>query len=227
MAYNANTINPNVATAVAKASTPGLDEGKANGKLDADAFMMLLLEELKNQDPTEPMDSEKILTQTSQLASLQSTDKTNEALEKLANSLGSANQFSTISAIGKIANTGKTAISYEKGKATSFEIYFNNDIKYGTVDIKNDNGNIVKTITLDEQNKGVIKLDWNGNDKQGKASVSGTYTITSDYISPDGVAHKATLGNYPISSVMFDKGEAKMKLGSQYYSLNDIKEIYE
>jgi flagellar basal-body rod modification protein FlgD len=39
--------------------------------LSKDDFMTLLLVELQHQDPTEPMDSEKILSQTSQLATLE------------------------------------------------------------------------------------------------------------------------------------------------------------
>ena len=47
--------------------------------LSKDDFMKLFLAEMQHQDPTEPMDSEKILTQTSQLATIESTDNTNKA----------------------------------------------------------------------------------------------------------------------------------------------------
>ena len=47
--------------------------------LQKDDFLKLLLVELQHQDPTEPMDSEKILSQTSQLATLESAQNTNDA----------------------------------------------------------------------------------------------------------------------------------------------------
>jgi len=72
--------------------------------LGKDDFMTLLLVELQHQDPTEPMDSEKILSQTSQLATLEASENTNQALSDLAASLGSSQQYSTIAAIGKTAD---------------------------------------------------------------------------------------------------------------------------
>ena len=92
--------------------------------LGKDDFMKLLLVELQHQDPTEPMDSEKILTQTSQLASLESAENTNKALEDLAASLSNTQQFTTISAIGKTADLGSDSIIFEKGSTSNFEVYF-------------------------------------------------------------------------------------------------------
>ncbi len=91
-------------------------------ELGKDDFMKLLLIQLQNQDPTEPMDSEKILTQTSQLAALESTENTNKTLEKLSASMGSSQQFSTIAAIGKTADIGSNAIGHDEGSETSFEV---------------------------------------------------------------------------------------------------------
>ena len=59
---------------------------RANGtnphaQLDKDAFMKLLLTELQYQDPTSPMDSEKMLTQTSQLATLETQENTNQMMK--------------------------------------------------------------------------------------------------------------------------------------------------
>ena len=61
-----------------------------------DDFLKLLLTELQHQDPTSPMDSEKILSQTSQLASLEAQDKTNKALEALTASFGGNKNFNAV-----------------------------------------------------------------------------------------------------------------------------------
>lgn len=103
--------------------------------LGKDDFLKLLLVELQHQDPTEPMDSEKILSQTSQLATLESAENTNKALENLAASLGASQQFSTIAAIGKTADLGSDAISLDEGSSSTFEVYFPSAIQQGTVEI--------------------------------------------------------------------------------------------
>ena len=75
----------NAATNAEYAAANTVKDKTALGK---DDFMKLLLVELQHQDPTEPMDSEKILTQTSQLAGLESSENTNKALATLTAGLG-------------------------------------------------------------------------------------------------------------------------------------------
>lgn len=194
--------------------------------LGKDDFMMLLLVQLQNQDPTEPMDSEKILTQTSQLASLEATEKTNKALENLATSLGNTQQFTTIAAIGKTADLGSNAIGHDKGSETSFEIYFPDSIKSGTVEILDNNGNIVSTMPVEENESGVYQFDWSGKLSNGSDATSGVYYVTASYSNQAGVAKTTRMGAYPIESVRFENGNTLVKVGSNYVPLENVKEIY-
>ena len=199
---------------------------KDKSVLGKDDFMTLLLVELQNQDPTEPMDSEKILTQTSQLATLEATDKTNAALEELAAAMSSTQQFSMVSAIGKTADVGSNAITLDKGKSSSFEVYFPDDINKGSVEILDKNGNIIKSLDVGTNDKGVYKFTWDGTDSGNNALDSGIYYVTASYTNPDGDALKTRMGAYPIESVKFDSGKTYVKLGSSYVSLENVKEVY-
>ncbi len=194
--------------------------------LGKDDFMTLLLVQLQNQDPTEPMDSEKILTQTSQLAALEATENTNKALEDLAASLGSAQQFSTVSAIGKTADLGSNAIGHDEGSETSFEIYFPESIQSGTVEILDSNGNIISTMPVEENSAGVYQFDWNGKLTSGTNASSGVYYVTASYNNQAGEAKTTRMGTYPIESVRFDSGKTLVKVGSNYVPLENVKEIY-
>ncbi len=194
--------------------------------LDKDDFMTLLLVELQNQDPTEPMDSEKILTQTSQLATLEATENTNKALSDLAASLGNSQQFSTISAIGKTADTGSNAIVFDEGSETTFEIYFPDDIEQGSVEILDVNGNIIKTLDVGTNPKGVYQFTWDGTDKNGNTVDSGIYYSTASYKNPNGDDLTTRVGAYPIESVKFEGNETYFKVGSSYIALSDVAEIY-
>lgn len=205
--------------------------------LGKDDFMKLLLVELQHQDPTEPMDSEKILTQTSQLASLESAENTNTALEDLAGSLGNSQQFSTIAAIGKTADLGSNAIAHDEGTASSFEIYYPESIASGNVEILDSEGNQVATIPitmpedadgnpLDKRDAGVYQFDWDGKLASGDSATSGIYYVTSSYNDPDGTAQTTRMGAYPIESVRFEDGAALVKVGSNYVPLDQVKEVY-
>lgn len=198
-----------------------------NGILGKDDFLKLLLVELQYQDPTSPMDTEKILTQTSQLATLESTENTNKSLEALSASLLSSSQFSTVAAIGKIADTGSNGMLYEKGENKTFEIYFPEAVTAGNVEIKNTDGQVVKTIPIAPNDKGVYSFDWNGIADSGNEADSGVYYIEASYSNPAGELLKTRAGAYPIESVRFEDGKSLLKLGSSYVPFDSIQEIYQ
>ncbi len=213
-------------TTSALSTTTGDPYENPDGILDKDDFMQLLLTELQYQDPTEPTDTATILTQTSQLATLESADNTNAALEELAKSLASGDQFSTIAAIGKTADVGSNAIGYAEDSTTSFEVYFPQDIASGTIEILDSDGNIVGTLPIEENSSGVYQFDWDGTLTSGARAEEGVYYITASYADPAGDNFTTRMGAYPIESVRFENGETLVKVGSSYIPIENIVEIY-
>ena len=224
MAINAygNNLATNGAVGTDTATTAAADKTK----LGKDDFMTLLLVELQHQDPTEPMDSEKILTQTSQLAGLEASENTNKALEDLAKSLTNTQQFSTIAAIGKTADLGSDAISLDEGAGSSFEVYFPSDIEQGNILITDLDGNRVATLDVGTNKSGVYKFDWDGLSDGGDPAESGIYHVNADYLTPNGDRLQTRLGAYPIESVRFEDGSPLVKVGSSYVPLENVVEVY-
>ena len=196
------------------------------GALGKDDFMKLLLVELQYQDPTEPMDTEKILSQTSQLATLESADNTNNALKTLSEALKNSQQFSTISAIGKTASLGSDMISHTKDSNSRFEVYFPNDIKSGTVSIKDSHNRVVRTLNIPRGSNGVHSFTWDGKDQSGHVLDTARYHVSANYTDSHNSRHETQLGVYPIESVKFDRGKALVKLGSSYVPIENVKEVF-
>lgn len=196
-----------------------------NGVLGKDDFLKLLLLELKYQDPTAPMDSEKILTQTSQLATLESTENTNKALETLASSLTASMQYSGIAAIGKIADTGSNAIIKESGSNAKFELYYPEDVASGKVNILDKNGNVLRSMAIGATDAGIAQYSWDGKNDSGVELDEGVYYVESSYTKTDGTSATARVGLYPIESIKFDSGKTYAKLGSNYVDFSTIKEV--
>ncbi len=65
-------------TAVNKAKE--LAANGASQELDGDAFLMLMMEQLKNQDPMNPMDNSEMLAQQAQFTQLQELQELNESI---------------------------------------------------------------------------------------------------------------------------------------------------
>lgn len=218
MAIDATGTTTATTTTTATATNPKSVLGK-------DDFLKLLLLELKYQDPTSPMDSEKILAQTSQLATLESSENTNKALTTLASSLSASMQFSSISAIGKIADTGSNGVSLTEGKGVDFELYLPNAAQKGEINIMDNNGKVLRTLPIGATDAGVSKYSWDGKDSTGANLKDGIYYIESTYTKTDGTSESTRLGRYPIESIKFDSGKTYAKLGSSYVDLSTIKEI--
>jgi len=221
MALNSITSETKIAPSSDKIFNP-------KSQLDKDAFLKLFIKELEMQDPTDPMDTDKMLEQTSYLTTLEMNNNMQKTLNKLASQLYQTQNLNTISAIGKMADTGKRYINvtdYDNSK--SFELYFGNDISSGNVIIKDKNGNIIRKFPLEAHTKGILNFDWDLKDDNEQRVKNDIYEITAEYTSPDGKSHKTALGAYPIESIKFANGVAYAKLGSSYIPFNQIQEIYE
>ncbi len=213
-----STTTTKAATATGSADTLGKDD-----------FLKLLLTELQHQDPTSPMDSDKILTQTSQLATLESSTKTNTALENLTTQLKQSVNSNATALIGKMGSIGSDAISLSSGKST-YEVYFPTEIKTGTLTIADSTGTTVKTVdlsTVAAGKSGVLSFDWDGTDNSGTLVKDGAYSVTATYVDSTGAAKTTAFGVYPVESVRYDSGSTYIKLGSQYYAMSDVVEFYD
>lgn len=221
MAITATGQNAAISPAVQASAT-----AKDKTQLSKDDFMKLFLTELQYQDPTAPMDTEKILAQTSQLATIESADNTNQALTDLSAALASSQEFSTIAAIGKMADLGSDSIALDKGNSTTFEVYFPKEISQGSVAITDADGNVVKTLDVGSNPSGVYQFTWDGTDTSSNSVDSGIYHVNADYSDTSGNPLKTRLGAYPIESVRFEQGKSLLKLGSSYVPLENIVEVY-
>ena len=199
--------------------------------LGKDDFMKLLLTELQHQDPTAPMDSDKILSQTSQLASLESQEKTNSALEALTASFANTKNFAAVSSIGKYAKLENTlALTNDtegKPNAINFELEFAEDVKSGTIKIYDENFYLVKTLEVEEKEAGKQSFNWDGTNNAGEYANGGSYTVVADYYNTDGVKLSGEFGSHKIESVKFDDSKTYLKLDGTFVSFEHVKEIYE
>lgn len=220
----------NTNTSVSGTSNTTASNPKA--ELDSQAFMKLLLTELQYQDPTSPMDSDKMLTQTSQLSALEAQNATKTAMQNMTDAFKMSANYSLSSAIGKMADTGLTTLSVSGGTGGTFDVYMPVDTTTSTVSIVDSTGNTTyKTFTYSgtaAKSKGVFQIKWDGSDNSGNKVKDGNYYVKVDYTDKNtGEKATTTIGAYPIEAVKIDSGTAYFKVGSQYVPVSSIYEIYE
>ncbi|VEJ46220.1 flagellar basal body rod modification protein [Campylobacter jejuni subsp. doylei] len=209
-----------------------------NATLDKDAFLKLLLVELQHQDPTDPMDSDKMLTQTSQLSALEMQQNTNttmqkmvETMQKLSDSFSTSMSTSALGAIGKMATVNENKVKLTGAdEVIALKMYLpeDSDDKGITLEVYDKNNKLVfseKSNEGKEVSKGLFTLEWPGRNNDGVYAGDGEYTVKMVYNNKNGEKITANYGTYPIEGIKFVAGVAYAKMGGQYVSFDDIGEI--
>ncbi|RBQ25972.1 flagellar hook assembly protein FlgD [Arcobacter sp. CECT 9188] len=91
----------------------------SNDELTTNDFLKLMIEELKLQDPTKPMDSSKMLSTQMQMSTLNANMEMIKALQSIQTAF---NQSSLSTAAGVIGNRVENGATYEDGTAKKFQV---------------------------------------------------------------------------------------------------------
>lgn len=159
-------------------ATPVADNKDDIGK---EAFLMLLVEQLKNQDPLEPMDGTDFTAQLAQFSSLEQQTSMNDNLKLLQDYSATLNRLSALDMIGKAVEydghgSGSVAVNGDgQPIALNFELLDN--AQNVVIDIYNDAGGRVATLELGYHDLGSQSFNWNGKDADGNAFPEGKYSF--------------------------------------------------
>jgi len=150
-------INDLMATMNAKPATTSGDSVQA----DTDKFMTLLVTQLKNQDPLNPLDNAQVTSQLAQLQTVTGVNKLNETLNTLKASYQSSEAMQATNLIGHGVLTEGNNITLSGSKAI-MGVELAGDVDSLQVVISDKNGKEVQTMDLGKQKAGVIPLAWDG-----------------------------------------------------------------
>jgi len=170
----------------------GTKSAEAEAKLEDDLnrFLNLLVTQLKNQDPLDPMDSSEFTSQLVQFASVEQQIFQNANLETLVN-LQQTNQISSmVDFIDKVVEVDGTSFPLENG-AAQFTYTMPQGAKSASIIIRDSTG-----LTILEQDAdldaGQHPFDWDGKDRFGQDMPDGEYTALVTGLSNSGEILKIT-----------------------------------
>lgn len=232
----ASTTGTSTASDTRSTSSSGL-ASNPNATLDKDAFLKLLLIELQHQDPTDPMDSDKMLTQTSQLSALEMQQNTNitmqkmvETMQLLSNSFSTSMSTSAIGAIGKMATVSDNKIKLTgSDEIIALKMYLPEDSDENgvTLEVYDSNNKLIFSEKSGEQSvsQGLFTMEWPGRNNDGVYAGDGEYTVKMVYNNKNGEKITANYGTYPIEGIVFKEGIAYAKMAGQEVPFDAISEI--
>lgn len=199
------------------ASTSALDALTNRGgtkPLDRDAFLKLLVEQLKNQDPLKPQDDSAFVAQLAQFSNLEQSMGINSRLDTLAAQNAGLANAQSVGMVGDVATVRGNLVTTD-GTGSGVPIAFSLSAASAatTVTIRNQNGDTVRTIDLGGRAGGLAKLSWDGKSDAGDLQPAGTYQVvvqaTNSAGAPVSVSQETT---GTITQVSFDKGYPVLEL---------------
>ena len=155
--------------------------GSATGKkaLGKDAFLQLLVTQLKNQNPLEPQGNGEFVAQLAQFSSLEGITTLNDTVSGIAGNYNSSQALQASSLVGRsvIAPGDKSVVDTTKGMTGS--VVIPQSVAEVAVKITDKDGKVIRTITLADQKAGNASFTWDGKDEAGIVAPAGTYTFAA------------------------------------------------
>lgn len=211
-------------SSVARATSPIVGgQTSAGNELTSLDFMNLLVVELQNQNPLEPMSTTDMASQLSQMTMAQQLTEINQAMDANLLMSQSINNTAMLALVGRHVTVAGNEVRISDGAATGTMINCPGG-GTATVTVRDADGNEVATYTRDVAS-GLTDLSWDGLRNNGETAADGTYSIDVTVKNADGDAVTATvLMTGPVGGLRYDQGLAVVNVfGKEFY----VSEIYQ
>ena len=144
-----------------------------------DRFLSLLVAQLKNQDPLNPMDNAQVTSQMAQLSTVSGINQLNSTVQALSASMSTSQSLQATSMIGHAALVPGSQIDLLSGKSDG-AVELTQPADKLTVTVSDAKGNVVRTLSLGAQSAaGVVSFQWDGLDNTGATMADGSYKFSA------------------------------------------------
>jgi len=183
-------------------------------QLDKDDFMKIMITEMKHQDPTKPMDSDKMATQMAQITSVEQMKNVGQAVEKLAEKSNAADRLAMSTMIGKTVTVDKGRFNHLKGTVAPVSFDLPEAAQKVKLTVLDEHGEVMTTRELEPQPAGANTYNWDGTLDNTTQAKSGSYTVRIEAENAKGAKIKINpITQENIIGVSFEGGEANFLVG--------------
>jgi flagellar basal-body rod modification protein FlgD len=200
-----------------------------NPDLDKDAFLKLFLAQLKNQDPTNPMQNHELAAQLAQFSSLEKLSNIDTGISNLAKQQDPNKSYDALALIGR-GVSGDSSKVLRSDKTSKHEITFNLGAPASevTLSVKNAAGQEVKKLVARNLKAGANKVQWDGMIEAGSTAPEGEYNV--DIQAKNNANQKIaaeTKFQGKVTGVNFTAEGPVLMIGQQSIRLKDVKRIFD
>lgn len=199
---------------------------KKSSEIQTD-FLSLLVTQLKNQDPLNPLDNAQMTSQLAQINTVNGIEKLNTTLQSLLSNYTNTQNMQAANLVGHTVLTPGSKLSLGSQGAIG-GLTLDSAADSVIVTIKDANGNQVNTVDLGTLAAGTNNFGWDGKDSSGTALAQGSGYTFSVKASKGSTAVTATaLQAGTVNAVTLDSDGMKLDLstGAQV-SYSNVKQVF-
>lgn len=210
------------------AVSSGKDSASSKTQLfdDMEAFLFLLTQQLKYQDPLDPMDTSEYTNQLVQYAQVEQSIQTNTYLETIVAQNVNAVATQAVSYIDQYVQVLGNGLPLQDGSA-KFSYILGSNASSCVIAIKDSAGNFVKSFTGVEQDAGRHEMTWDGTDNYGNKLSDGAYFLVVTALDSSGSSVEVQTTTYgKVTGVAYDGDTVAIGMGQVSADMNSILAIH-
>ena len=221
-----STTITNVTNPLASIAAPAAPASAGTTATDAqDRFLQLLVTQLKNQDPLNPMDNSQITSQMAQISTVSGIDKLNTTLQSMAASFGTGQSLQATAMIGHNVLAPGNSLQLQNGAALG-GIALPQAVDSVVVSVRDASGLVLHKVNLGAQEAGVVSFQWDGVTDSGANAAPGSYSFAVEAMQGGNKVDATALALGKVGSVTQTNGTVQLNIDGQGpVALADVKQI--
>lgn len=199
-----------------------------SGNLGQEDFLELMLAQLKNQDPTKPLDGQEYLGQLAQFSTVQGLQELHASVEQLGQQVQSSATLQAATLVQKTVVIDSNRGYLDAGEPLRAAVKLTENVKDLTVTVLDASGQPVRRLQLGDRAAGEVNFSWDGLDDRGVQRPAGSYRIEASGLVDGEASGFQTQVRATVDSVSLGQSGQGMSLnlsGLGPHNLDDVRQI--
>jgi flagellar basal-body rod modification protein FlgD len=211
---------------VDSASSAGVNNGTTTATELNDRFLKLLVAQMNNQDPLNPLDNAEVTSQMAQINTVTGINGLNDTVNQLIAQFTQLESLQAAQLTGRSVLVQGSSLTLPASGTATGGVNLDVPADSVTVDIKDASGQVVRELQLGSQDAGVTRFDWDGKTTTGAVAPAGSYTFSVTAKAGSTTVNATPLVARSVSGVRTANGAVQIVLaGGGTVSYSDIAQI--
>jgi flagellar basal-body rod modification protein FlgD len=171
------TVQSTGVASVPGSGNPAAEPARAGNAEMEDRFLKLLVAQMRNQNPLNPLDNAQVTSQIAQISTVSGIDRLNATLQALAAGFAADRTLQAAGMIGRGVLVPGSALKLEEGGATG-GVYLPQPVDRLVVTVMDGSGIALHSVDLGPAQPGVVAFHWDGVTDGGARAANGSYTFS-------------------------------------------------